>query len=437
MNMQIKPDASKFNLLFNPKPSTVMHLDINSCFATIEQQANPALRGKPIAVAAYNSPNGCILAPSIEAKRFGVKTGMRVKDGKLLCPKLIVRAPDPWKYRNVHLKFRDILYRYSDKVTPKSIDEFVVFLEHCPSYQQAVDSVNKNGMRQIALKIKQNIKDEIGEYITVSVGIAPNRYLAKTGAGLHKPDGLDEINIDNYLQVFEKLDLKDLCGIAIKNAVRLNRMGIYNVREFYEAPLWKLKGAFESVLAYYWYFRLRGWEIDDVNFARRSYGNSFSLPIAFSEAEDLAPILQKLVEKMGSRLRKAGYKAKGVHLSISFKDGNFWHHGTTTPEVLFDSRDIYKYAYGLLLGCPYSGGVRNLAVSVFNLLDGSKTQLSLFEDTLKKERLIKAVDGINDTWGSFVLRPARMISTDNVVHDRIAFGGVKELEEFTIEHQFS
>jgi len=96
-------------LNFNPAPSTILHIDLNSCFATIEQQANPHLRGKPVAVAAYTTPSGCILAPSVEAKRYGIQTGMRVKDGKALYPKLIVIPADPWKYRNVHLALRKIL----------------------------------------------------------------------------------------------------------------------------------------------------------------------------------------------------------------------------------------------------------------------------------------------------------------------------------------
>lgn len=437
MTNQIRPDNDKLQVPFNPAPAAVMHLDINSCFATIEQQANPKLRGKPIAVAAYPSPSGCILAPSVEAKRFGVKTGMRVKEGKLLCPKLIVLGCDPWKYRNIHLKLRQLLFQYSDQVTPKSIDEFVIYLLHTPAFRK--------GMIQTAREIKQRIKQEIGEWITVSVGIAPNRFLAKLGASIHKPDGLDEINQDTYLDIYSKLELMDLCGIKVKNSVRLNYMGIYTVKQFYEASLWKLRGAFESVLAYYWYFRLRGWEIDDANFARRSYGNSYALPQPFDEPNQLAPILQKLVEKMGGRLRKAGYKARGIHLGIQFRDGYYWHHGMTVPEVLFDSRDIYDYAFKLLLSCPHEyssdpkifrAGVGNLAVSCFNLVTGSHSQLELFQDTLKKERLVKAVDEINEVWGSFVLRPARMIETDNVVHDRIAFGGVKELEEFTIGNQF-
>src|SRR3990170_9141123 len=93
-------------LPINRNQPKIMHVDLNSCFATIEQQANPLLRGKPMVVAAYNSPNGCVVAPSIEAKQYGIKTGMTVRDARLLCPGVIVRTPDPPKYRYIHLKFR-------------------------------------------------------------------------------------------------------------------------------------------------------------------------------------------------------------------------------------------------------------------------------------------------------------------------------------------
>jgi len=415
------------SLPFNSAPSTVMHLDLNSCFASIEQQANPHLRGKPIAVAAYATKNGCILAPSVEAKRFGVKTGMRVRDGLTLCPSLIVLSPDPWKYRNVHLSFRQLFREYTNDVLPKSIDEFVLNLKGYPAC--------KNGMARVALELKDRIKKEIGEWLTVSVGIAPNRYLAKTGAGLNKPDGLDEINKNNFKKIYRNLELTNLCGIKLANTVRLNRMGIYTVLDFYEAPFWKLKSAFASINGYYWYARLRGWEVDNINFARKSYGNSYALPIPFSAICELTPILQKLLEKSGARMRRAGYKARGVHLAISYRDRTLWHRGVTLPEPIFDSRDIYKYALRLLLEAPCQKPVANLAVSCFNLIKVKEPQLTLFEDLLKKEKLVRAVDRVNDRWGNFVITPARMLGTGKFVPDRISFGGVKELEEFTFQTQ--
>lgn len=401
-----------------------MHLDLNSCFATIEQQANPKLRGKPIAVAAYATPSGCILAASIEAKRLGIKTGMRVKDGRLICPSLIVKEPDPWKYRNVHLSLKQLILEYTDQVVPKSIDEFFLNLEGCPAYAK--------GMLVVGREIKARIKREIGDWLTVSIGIGPNRFLSKTAANLHKPDGLDEINHLNFRPVYQTLELPDLCGIAGKNMARLNSAGIYTVAGMFEAPVWQLKAAFLSILGYYWYLRLRGWEIDDVGFKRGSYGHSFALPKPLVGFAQVAPILTKLTEKMAQRMRRAGYVAQGVHLSIVYRDLSHWHMGKKTHRLLFESRDIYKQIVKLFGQCPYNKPVRELAVSCFNLTLKDSLQLDLFGVIKKQVSLTQALDTVNERWGNFVITPARMLGTGDVVHDRIAFGGIKEIEEFTL-----
>jgi len=414
----------RINLPFNPKPSTIMHLDLNSCFATIEQQANPLLRGKPIAVAAYTTPSGCILAPSIEAKQYGIKTGMRVKDGQLLYPQLIILPPDPWKYRHVHLKLRQLLSAYTDRIVPKSIDEFVMDLEGYPAFTK--------GMRIVTQEIKARIKAEVGDWLTISIGIGPNRFLAKTAAGLHKPDGLDEINRNNFEEVYSHLKLTDLCGIKIRNSARLNNVGVFTVLDFYQAGIRQLKAAFTSICGYYWYLRLHGWEIDDIEFGRHSYGNSFALPKPLNCPYEVSPILQKLVEKTGARLRRAGFWAGGVHVGVLFRDFSWWHHGHKLGKTIFDSRDIYKEAFKVLCLCPYKKPVREISVSCFNLSKCRSSQLNLLEDFTKKENLVAAIDKINQRYGDFVITPARMLKASDAVHDRIAFGGVKELEEFTL-----
>ncbi len=437
-----------------------MHIDLNSCFATVEQQANPFLRGKPIAVAAYNSPGGCIVAPSIEAKKIGIKVGMRVRDGKLICSDLIVLTPDPAKYRSVHLALQKILSDYTNELYPKSIDEFVLNLEGYPclgkrkkvffptsSRAERGDLISKtdchvasaprndnldaksSAMQSVAKEIKQRIKKEIGEWITVSIGIAPSRFLAKLASNLHKPDGLDEINSNNFLDIYSSLKLTDLCGIDIRNTARLNSVGIYSVIDFYNAELWKLKAAFKSVAGYYWYSRLRGYEIDNVEFGRRSFGNSYALPKPLIYSEELSPILSKLVTKMGARLRRAGFVARGVCVSVSYRDGTRWRRAVSFQKTFFDSRDIYKKAFKILSKSPCKKPVRKLAVSCFNLFVSSKTQLDLFDDVVKKQKLVNAVDDINNRWGDFVITPAKMLLTDSAsVPDRIAFGGVRELE---------
>jgi DNA polymerase IV len=414
-----------FNVGFNQKPSTLMHIDLNSCFATIEQQANPMLRGKPVAVAAYNTPSGCILAASIEAKKLGINTGLRVKDGRMLCPGLIVKTPDPWKYRNVHLSLKQLLSEYTNELTPKSIDEFILNLEGYPSYTK--------GMHKLGTEIKQRIKAEIGDWLTVSIGIGPNRFLAKTAANLHKPDGLDEINADNAVSVYAGLKLEDLHGIAGRNASRLQQVGIHTVLNFYHAPITTLKSAFRSILSYYWYIRIRGWEIDDVDVARRSYGNSYALPKPFKTEAELTPILTKLTEKMTFRLRQAGWHAGGVHLAIVYRDHSFWHQGMKIGEVIFESRDVYKHIMHLFRRCPYRKPVAQLAVSVFNLTKSDTLQLDLFGHKKRQETISQALDSINERWGQYVMTPARMLGTGDNVPDRIAFGGMKELEEFTLK----
>lgn len=337
-----------------------------------------------------------------------------MRDGKLLCPSLLVLPPDPWKYRNVHLKLQKLLGEYTNRLTPKSIDEFVLDLDGCPC-------VVASSMQQVAGEIKRRIKREIGEWLTVSVGIAPNRLLAKTAAGLRKPDGLDEIYKKNFREVYRELELGDLCGIATRNTLRLNSVGVYSVMDFYEAPLQRIKAAFNSINAYYWYLRLRGFEIDDVEFMRRSYGNSFALPKPLVKPEELSPILTQLIEKVGMRLRRAGYWAQGVHLAVSYRDGNFWHGGVTTDRVLFDSRDFYKEAFRLLLRSP-RGPVRDLHVSCFGLVEAGVRQLDFFDDLEKRKRLTGAVDRINERWGNFVVVPGRMAMAEQRVLDRIAFG---------------
>ena len=410
---------------FNSNPSCIMHIDLNSCFATIEQQANPFLRGKPIAVAAFTSPDGCILAASVEAKKLGIKTGMRVRDGRAIYPKLIVLSPDPWKYRNVHLSLRKLISDYTNNFYPKSIDEFVLDMEGYPK-------LRLQSMSRVAEEIKKRIKGEIGEWITVSVGIAPNRYLAKIAAGLHKPNGLDEINKDNFLSIYSKLKLTDLTGIKERNAARLNGMGIYSVLDFYEAPIWRLKAAFHSITGLYWHTRLAGYEVDNVEFARRSYGNSVALGKNLSKIEELSPILARLTEKMCSRLRGAGYSASGIHLMLAFKNGSWWHRGRLLSQAYFNSGDLYKAAFRLLIEANPASPVLNIAVSCFGLSRENSLQLNFFEDIGKKQNLTLAVDDINERWGGFTVASARSFGGAKVVMDRIAFGGIKELEEFSL-----
>jgi len=400
---------------FNPNRATVMHVDINSCFATIEQQANPLLRGKPVAVCAYVSPRGCVLAASVEAKRFGVKTGMRLGDAQKIIPDIVALPSDPDKYRHVHKGLKKILERYTHTLIPKSIDEFVLDIgDYMDAHQ--TDQIN------IGQKIKSEIKRDVGDWITVSIGIGVSRFIAKTASNYQKPDGLTLIDKENFLAVYKSLKLTDLNGINFRLERRLNGVGIHFPLQFYKSSIADIKKAFLSVGANYWYLRLRGWDIDTAEFATKSVGNSYSLPRQFCDKHDLSPILSKLAEKTGFRLRKKGYRARGVFLGVGFVDGTYWSLSKTYPSYVSSSMDIFKRIMYLFAKCPAGKPVRFLSEGVFELIKNNYLQLDATEDLVKKQNLTHALDSVNKKWGLYTIYPARMFSAAESVVDRIAFG---------------
>lgn len=411
----------------NRNPATIMHVDMNSCFATVEQQANPLLQGKPVAVAAYTSRNGCILAPSVEAKALGIKCGMRVSEGQQLCPDLIVLPSDPWKYRFVNRKLLQIFRTYTTDVEIKSIDEMNLDFGHVLALRR--------GLHPIGHEIKAAIRREIGEWMTVSIGIAPNRFLAKLAANLHKPDGLDEINATNLRSVLATMDLTDLFGIKQKNKARLFRAGVYTPLDMLDVMPQTLMAAFEGIAGYYWHLRLRGWEIDDVDFGRKSIGHSYALKDPKASPAEVARLLCKLTEKVGRRMRRFGYAARGVHVVCVYTNSTHWHQRGVNPTPLFASKDIYRRVMQLYVEAPQGKPIRSLAVSCYSLIEEPLQQLSFLEDEQKKRKLTQALDAINERWGDFVIMPALMMDMKSIVLDRIAYGSVRDLEELVREDE--
>jgi DNA polymerase IV len=184
---------------------------------------------------------------------------------------------------------------------------------------------------------------------------------------------------------------------------------------------------FHSILGYYWYLRLRGYEIDQVDFGRKSFGNTYALQKQTNEPRELARLLMKLCEKTGRRLRRAAYAAQGVHVSCVYTDFSFWHTGRKFEQPVYTTREIYIKALRLLNQSGYTKRVRNLAVSVYDLVPHHSEQLEMFSS--KSHAVAEAMDKINDKYGEFMITPALMMGMDETIIDRIAFGGVKELEE--------
>ncbi len=416
---------------FHNTPPVVMHVDLNSCFATVEQQANPLFRGKPTVVAAYTTNNGCILAASKEAKLLGIKTGMPVGEGKRRYQKLIVLPPDPGKYRVVNHQLTKLLGSYTDLLSVESIDEMVLSLLDTPALyrQMQKDGDVLSAMASIAHEMKARIRNEIGEWLTVSIGIAPNRYLAKVASNLQKPDGLRWITKETITEVFQGLELEDLCGIKTANATRLRFAGIPSPSAMLEASEEELARAFHSILGYHWWRRLHGWEdggmyksFDETEDPQKTFGQSYALPKGYTPTDPrLWQILAQLVMKMGKRLREAGCTAHGVGLSLLFTDYSHWHTQEKHMVPLFADSDFYERMRDILKVAP-ERPVRILAVFCYQLDHDIYTQMSLLPEENKKRDITIAIDKVQERFGDFVITPGRMMNMEQRVLDRIAFG---------------
>jgi DNA polymerase-4 len=407
--------------LNNARP-LIMHVDLNSCYAIIEQQANPLIRNKPVGVAAYTSPGGFIIASSYEARRQGIKL-MRVRDALNIDKNIIILPPDPEKYFDAHRRFKEVLERYTSDLTPKSIDEFVVDFKGSRALREG------RSLSSIGYQIKRDIAASLGEYVTVNIGIAPNRFLAKVAAGLHKPDGLDVITGKDIRNIYAQLTLLDLPGINYRYKARLNLAGIFTPLEFLDAPMPKLKGeVFKSIVGYYWYLRLRGYEVDAVKFGIKSFGNDYAVGDKTDDPEQVERLLMKLCEKTGRRLRKHDYHAQGVFLGLGFENNTWWGKSKQAKSLLYSTQDIYVQAVKLLREITLPAKVTHINIAVFDVVPATPVQLGLFDGTrLDTHSLARASDKVNDKFGEFTVIPATMANMKQIIIKRVPFGSVRDV----------
>lgn len=406
---------------FNTERPLIMHIDLNSCFATVEQQARPMLRGKPIAIVNRRTDKTAIVTASYEAKAKGVKVGMKLREAKQLCPDIIALESDPSKYRYVYHKLLGIMRDYSAHVTMKSIDEGVI------DFHETSHEIAGRDLVEIGHEIKQRLKDEIGVWMRCNIGIATNRFLAKTAAGLHKPDGLDVITSHNIHDVLAELKLTDLTGIAHRNQQRLNSVGIYTPLQFLDAEAVTLRRVvFKSVVGEWWYKRLRGFEVDDVETQMQRVGRQYVLERFDLSHEEITQRLHHLCESVGSRLRTQGKAARGVYVYAKTLDGNHWHSSTLSPLPFFSDRAIYAQALQLFTKAP--DGIREIGVHCYELTSYETSQLSLFADEITRERqIVGAVDEVNRRFGERTLHSADTLNTGIYVSTKIPFGSTRYL----------
>jgi DNA polymerase IV len=425
-------------LTINKGPALTMHIDLNSCFATIEKQANRLLRDRPVGVAAYDTPRGFVLAACYQAKARGIKLGVNVAEARAMCPGIIILTPDPAKYREAHKRLRRVLEVYTSDIEPKSIDEFVLNFASSPFIRDGFT------MPQLASRVKKDIYQSLGEAVTVNIGIATNRFLAKYAAGFNKPNGLTVISPDKIKNFYEGMDLVDLPGINVRYKRRLMAAGIMTPLDFFAADERLLRRVvFKSVVGYYWYLRLRGWEVDTAKTMRRTIGHQYALSHKTTDLKELSHLLMKLCEKTGRRLRKSELYAGGIHLYIGFVRGGFgpigfenmhelssWHKGHRVSHRLYSTDDIFQAAHHLLKQAEIPAKVSIMSVNVFDLKPLSPEQLDLFGEDRRLDagkRISSAMDLVNNRYGEFVVTPASMMDMQGTILDRIAFGQVRDL----------
>lgn len=421
---------------YNSARPLVMHIDLNSCFATIEQQARPLLRGRPVAVLNRRCDATAIITASYEAKAAGVKLGMSFREAKRLCPALVGIESDPPKYRYVYRKLMDIMSDYSPQFRMKSIDEGVIDFALSPAV------IRDRDLAEVGREIKQRLRDEVGIAMRCNVGIAPNRFLAKMAASLHKPDGLDIITHENLREVMGSLQLQDLTGIAARNEHRLNAVGIFTPLDLLDASPETLFFAFKSVCGYQWHQRMRGWEVDDVDYDLKSCGRQYVMEGRGLSREQVAQRMHHLVESVGAKLRGQGKSARGVGMYMCIyngesllddgngrwgRKGGYWHEKYLAPLPFFSNAAIWEIAERLLTHAP-PGDVREIGIHCYHLHDSLSDQLSLFGDDLAQtQRVTWAVDEINARYGSRTIHSADTLGTDHFVKQKIPFGSTRYL----------
>lgn len=406
---------------YNHETPLVMHIDLNSCFATIEQQSRPLLRGKPVAIVNRATEHTALVTVSYEAKALGVKPLMKLREARLLAPGIIAIESDPAKYKYVYRKLLAIMQDYSAHVTMKSIDEGII------DFHQAPLAMQQRGLEAIGYEIKQRLKDEVGIAMRCNIGIAPNRFLAKTAASLHKPDGLDIVTPDTLHEVFAELSLTGLNGIALRNEARLNAVGIYTPLDFLAASEETLRRVvFKSIDGTKWYRRLRGWEVDDITTTMGRVGRQYVLERFDLTPEEILQRLHHLSESVGWRMRTQSLSARGVYVYAKTTDRAYWHASQLSSLPFYSNQAIYEIARRLFADAPES--IREIGVHCYELVRSEADQLSLFADELARERaVVSATDTINERYGERTIVAADTIATGIYVSQKIPFGSTRYL----------
>lgn len=391
----------------------ILHIDMNSYFASVEQQANPFLRGKPIAITGKQVERSVVTTASIEAKALGVKTAMSTLEAKKICPNLILWPGDPKKYSDVMHRFNAIYHEFTPYVEKFSVDESFLDITH--------DAVDYFGATYMAQMIRARLREDLGERITASIGIAPNKLMAKLASGSVKPNGLTVLRPDECIPFLNQSNLQDICGIGPRIEARLHRLGIHTFQQLREFPKEELEREFNrygtwlhaaahgkdsSVIMSPTQGHMRHADTQDV----KSYGHSYTLPENTQDPTTLKRYLFGLADKVGWRMRRDSTVAQRVRAFVRFGDRSGHTEQRTFHEPTADGLKLFQVAWKILK--PHlTADVRLVGLSASRLSTGP-TQPSLFPKEQKMSAALNALDALQHRYGSGIWKRASTLPVD-------------------------
>ncbi|OYY91091.1 MAG: type VI secretion protein ImpB [Sphingomonas sp. 28-66-16] len=433
------PAATVGNSTLPPRPLRWLFLDLNSYFASVEQQLNPALRGKPILVAPVDSDTTVAIAASIEAKKFGIKTGTPVWEAKRQCRDLIVTPARHDKYVEFHDAIVAEIWKHIPVTKVCSIDEVACRL---------LDNENSvAAATALARRIKAGILAHVGECLTSSVGIAPNRLLAKLASDMMKPDGLVVLSAETLPQRLYDMPLRDIAGIGAKMEKRLAQEGINDIRQLCERRPRDAGTAWGGTNGDRLWYLLHGVDLPEKPTQSRTIGHSHVLSPGKRGLEPVRLTARRLALKAASRLRRKGYRSRLLVLHGKFEDDKSnWRASVKLPATQ-DSFVILAALDGLFprlaaAGRARGGGfqLRMVGVTLCEIEPVAGEQEALFahldpDDPLARESrglaLSRAMDRLNEKFGRHAVSVGP-IHGDRIdrVGTKIAFGRIPEPHEF-------
>jgi DNA polymerase-4 len=367
-----------------------LFVDFNSYFASVEQQDNPALRGRPVGVVPVLAETTCCIAASIEAKRFGVKTGTLVHEARGLCPDIVIVQARPAIYVHYHYRLKTAI-------------ETCIPISHVGSIDEVdCDLIGRERQRENAVAIASNIKQAVravGDWLLCSIGIAPNSFLAKTASDMRKPDGLVVLEEKDLPDALFELKLNDLCGVGWNMEERLRAHGIHTIEQLCMAPAARLRQVWGGIEGERFHARLHGEIIELPPSKQSSIGHSHVLAPELRNAEGANAVLKKLLQKAAMRLRDAGLVAGAMRIKVKYIGGEPWECA-----IKLDDNDDTRLMLRLLTQALAQRRDRRpllaVGVTLIHLNPRGHTSGSLFADEHGGRELNTLIDRINRKYGN-------------------------------------